>query len=58
MMWKLTSSSTHQARLVDILELTLATVVVNKELCGQLARLRQMLEDSMEDGTWKMMTKL
>ena len=43
MMWKLTSSSTHQARLVDILELTLATVVVNKELCGQLARLRQML---------------
>ena len=43
MMWKLTSSSTHQARLVDILELTLATVVVNKELRGQLARLRQML---------------
>ena len=43
MMWKLASSSTHQARLVDILELTLATVVVNKELCGQLARLRQML---------------
>ena len=42
MMWKLTSSSTHQARLVDILELTLATVVV-KELCDQLARLRQML---------------
>ena len=28
---------------LDILELTLATVVVNKDLCGQLARLRQML---------------
>ena len=47
---KLTSSSTHEARLVDILELTLATVVVNRQLCGQLTRLRQMLEDS-KDGT-------
>ena len=55
---KLTSSSTHQAKLVNILELTQAMVVVNKELCGQLVRLRKMLEDSMEDGTWKMMTKL
>ena len=54
----LTSSSTHQVKLVNILELTQAMVVVNKELCGQLARLRQMLEDYMEDGTWKMMTKL
>ena len=32
---KLTSSSTHQSRLVDVLELTLATVDKNKELCGQ-----------------------
>ena len=32
---KLTSSSTHLSRLVDVLELTLATVVKNKQLCGQ-----------------------
>ena len=29
-----------------------------QKLCGQLARARQMLEDSKEDGTWKMISKL
>ena len=32
-------TSTHQAKLVDRLDLALATEVIRSELCGQLARL-------------------
>eukprot|EP00092_Neocalanus_flemingeri_P105699 GFUD01135509.1.p2 GENE.GFUD01135509.1~~GFUD01135509.1.p2 ORF type:complete len:114 (+),score=46.95 GFUD01135509.1:304-645(+) len=40
-------TSTHKTRLVDRLDLT---EVISSELCGQLAKFRQMLENSKDKG--------
>ena len=58
MVWKvyLKLTSTHQARLVDRFNFTMATEVVSSELYVQMVQLRQMRENSSDEG--KGMTNL
>ena len=51
-------TSTHQARLMDRLNFNMATEVISQELYVQVVKLRQMLDNSLDEGTGKVMAKV
>jgi hypothetical protein len=60
MVWRvyMKLTSTHQASLVDRLNFTMATEVISSELYVQIFKLKQILENSFDEGTGKVMAKV